>query len=124
MFALLTLFAQAENAADGKGPPGFSMLPMLLIIGVMFLLIVVMPARKQQKQQQVMLRELKRNDKVITTSGIIGIVVEVRDKKDEDVKEDEVVLRVDDSSNTRMRVLKSSIARVFPVGAPVEVAKK
>ena len=112
LFALITLFA--DDAAGGQpgGPPIASMLPLLLIgIGMVF--FMMMTSRRQKNQQQQLLAGLKRNDKVITNAGIIGVVVDVRDKKDDDIKEEELVLRVDDNSNTRMRVLKSSIARVF-----------
>jgi preprotein translocase subunit YajC len=74
---------------------------------------MMMTSRRQKNQQQQLLSNLKRNDKVITNAGIIGVVVDVRDKKDDDIKEEELVLRVDDNTNTRMRVLKSSIVRVF-----------
>jgi preprotein translocase subunit YajC len=112
LFALITLFA--DDAAGGQqgAPPITSMLPLLLIgIGMVF--FMMMTSRRQKNQQQQLLAGLKRNDKVITNAGIIGVVVDVRDKKDDDIKEEELVLRVDDNSNTRMRVLKSSIARVF-----------
>ena len=55
---------------------------------------------------------MKKNDEVLTASGIIGIIAMVKD--------DEVVLKVDESSNVRLRVLKSSIVRVLN---PKEPAK-
>jgi preprotein translocase subunit YajC len=102
----------AEDAPQPGGLGG--MLPMLLPIMVMaFFLLILMPQRKQRKQQEQLLSAIKRNDTVITGAGIIGVVVDVREKKDDNIKEDELILRVDDNSNTRMRVLKSSIVRVF-----------
>jgi preprotein translocase subunit YajC len=62
-----------------------------------------------------MLDALKKNDKVITSGGIIGIVAAIKDK------EDEVTLKVDESSNVRLRVLKSSIIRIV---GPEETAKE
>jgi len=49
---------------------------------------------------------LKNNDRVVTAAGIVGIVVGLKDT------EDEVTLKTDDSSNTRIRVLKSSIVQI------------
>src|SRR5207247_3410553 len=106
----MLLFADGD-AAPGGG--GLGTLPMMLVIMVLGFFFLLMPMRRQQKQQRELLTGLKRNDKVITSGVLIGVVVDVRDKKDDDIKEDEVVLRVDDSSNTRMRVLTSSIVRVF-----------
>jgi preprotein translocase subunit YajC len=48
-----------------------------------------------------MLAELSKNDRVVTIGGVIGTVVEVR--------ENEVVLKVDESSNTRMRFSRNAI---------------
>ncbi len=111
----MTLFAggdPAPAAPQGGAPPLASMVP-LLFIGVAFILLFTFTSRRQRNQQQNLLSGLKRNDKVITNGGIIGVVVDVREKKDDDIKEEELVIRVDDSTNTRMRVLRSSIVRVF-----------
>jgi preprotein translocase subunit YajC len=59
--------------------------------------------RKKQKQQQQMVSTLKKNDKVRTIGGIIGTVV--------DVKDDEVVLKVDESNNTKIRIIPSAIGK-------------
>jgi preprotein translocase subunit YajC len=102
-----------QQPGGGGGIGGFGPLPMILMIGVLFVVFLWMPMRRQKKQQEQLLSNIKRNDKVITSGGVIGVVVDVRDKKDDDINEFEVVLRVDDNSNSRMRVLKSSIVRVI-----------
>ena len=58
---------------------------------------------------------MKKNDKVITSGGLIGIVAAIKDK------EDEVTLKVDESSNVRLRVTKSSIVRIIQ---PEEAGKE
>src|SRR5262245_2573309 len=108
MWSLMLLFAEGDPAPGG----GLGPLPMMLVIMVLGFFFLLLPMRRQQKQQRELLSGLKPNDKVITSGGAIGVVVDVRDKKDDDIKEDEVVLRVDDSSNTRMRARKSSTVRV------------
>jgi preprotein translocase subunit YajC len=50
-----------------------------------------------------MIQSIKKNDKVRTVGGIIGIVV--------DVKDDEIVLKVDESNNTKIRVMASAIGK-------------
>ena len=50
-----------------------------------------------------MIQSLDKNDRVRTIGGIIGTVI--------DVKDDEVVLKVDESNNTKIRVSASSIGK-------------
>lgn len=93
-------------AEDAPKPPAPFMFEMLLPIGLvfLFLMVVVWPAQRQEKKaREALLTNLKKNDKVITTSGIYGTVVSVAEK------EDEVTVKVDD--NVRLKMLKSSIAR-------------
>lgn len=77
-----------------------SFLPFILII-VVFWFILFGSQRKEKKKRQQMLAELSKNDRVVTIGGVIGTVVEV--------KENEVVVKVDESSNTRMRFSRNAI---------------
>ncbi len=52
----------------------------VLLIGVIFYLLIFMPMRKRQKKVEAMIRELRNGDKVITNSGIYGVVAGVKDK--------------------------------------------
>jgi len=52
-----------------------------------------------------MLAALKKGDKVQTAGGILGTVVEVRDS--------EVVVKVDENANTRLRFARSAIQAVL-----------
>jgi preprotein translocase subunit YajC len=104
---LLILLAQADKGKGGAPPAGGLELPLfLLAMFILFYLIVLRPAnRRQQREREALLTNLKKNDKVLTTSGIYATVVSVSDK------EDEVVLKVDD--NCRVKMIKGSIARNF-----------
>src|SRR5579859_1904883 len=112
MMSLFALLAEGE----GGSPLGGS-LPMLLMIMAAGFFILVLPMRRQQKQQQQLLSNLKVKDKVVTSGGIIGVIFSIPEKKDDEVKEDEIILKVDDNAGTRIRVLKSSIVRVYPATA-------
>lgn len=57
--------------------------------------------RKQQAKKQEMLDSLKKGQKVISIGGIVGTVIEVRAK--------DVTLKVDETSNVRMRFVRSAI---------------
>jgi preprotein translocase subunit YajC len=109
LFALNSLFAQAAEGggqppAGGGNPLGN---PLFMIVAIVFVgyFLLFRPMRKQQKEQQTMLAGLKKHDKVITSGGLIGVVA--------DVKDDEVTLKVDESSNVRLRVTKGSVVRVI-----------
>jgi preprotein translocase subunit YajC len=97
------VLAQAEPAA-GSGLA--AMLPMFALIGVLFYVMVLLPQRREQKQRTSLLDELKKNDHVITSGGIHGTVTNVRRDSDE------VTIKVDESTNTKLRVSLGAISRV------------
>jgi preprotein translocase subunit YajC len=114
MHHLFAIFAQAEK--QPTGPFGDSTILILMaLVFVAFYFIVIMPMkRREKKERENLFGNLKKNDEVLTASGIIGIVAMVKD--------DEVVLKVDESSNVRLRVLKSSIARIMNPKEPAKDA--
>jgi preprotein translocase subunit YajC len=78
----------------------------LIFLGLMFVLmymILFRGPRKKQQQHKQMVQTLAKNDKVRTIGGIIGTVV--------DIKDDEITLKVDESNNTKIKVLPSAIGR-------------
>jgi len=79
-----------------------TLLMMLVVFTVMYLIVFRGP-RKQQQQQRQMIQSLKKNDRVRTIGGIYGTVM--------DVKGDEVVLKVDEATNTKIHVSSSAIGK-------------
>jgi preprotein translocase subunit YajC len=55
-----------------------SLLPLILIFAVLYF-VMIMPQQRRQKKHQQMLRALKRGDRVVLSSGIFGIISEVKD---------------------------------------------
>lgn len=112
MLQAMILFAQEiEKAADEASKKAVEMpfwqSPMFLMIGLMalFFFVVILPAqRRQRREADAIMSNLKKNDEVVTASGIIGIVANIKEGGDE------VTLKIDD--NARIRVLKSSIVRI------------
>ncbi len=107
MFDFLLAQASMEvllAADEGGSPPWFKMLPWLGILGVM-LLVMILPGRQQAKKRKGMMAGMSKNDRVLTRGGIIGVVMEVR--------EQEVILKVDESNNTRVHFAKQAIQHVF-----------
>ena len=95
-----------EGAAGGEGGLFGSLWFPMLVICVVWIFIMMIP-RNDQKKHKEMLDSLKKNDRVITAGGIFGTIITVR-------QEDPfVMLRVDESTNARLKVLKTSISRVI-----------
>jgi preprotein translocase subunit YajC len=92
------------QAAPRRSPTSLitTLLPFILIMVVMYVLMLRGP-RKQQQQHKQMVLSLKKNDKVRTIGGILGTIVDVRG--------DEIVLKVDESNNTKIRITTSAIGK-------------
>jgi preprotein translocase subunit YajC len=74
-------------------------LPMLLII-VVFYFFMIRPQMKKAKDHKKFVEELKKGDKVITTSGIHGKIVEMNDS----------TFLIEVESGTKIRFEKSSVS--------------
>ncbi|MFW6124804.1 MAG: preprotein translocase subunit YajC [Pirellulales bacterium] len=95
-----------QAPGGGAGGSGLWLFMPLILIFMLFYFMIMRPQRRQEQQRREMLAALKKNDHVITVGGIYGVVTSIKPD------EDEVVLRVDESSNTKLRVTRSSISRV------------
>lgn len=99
----------SEGAADVESTeqPGFNMFSMMLIFGavILFMMMLGGGSRKAKKKQAEMLTAMSKGDRVVSIGGIRGSVVEVR--------EDEVVVKVDENNNTRMKFSKEAIREVL-----------
>jgi len=99
----------AGPAGPGGGaasPGGSAFFPMALMFGLIaFMLLTMRSQKKREKRERAELfSRLSKNDRVLTVGGVIGTVVSV--------KENEVLLKVDESTNTKMTFLKSAIQRI------------
>jgi preprotein translocase subunit YajC len=81
--------------------PLFNLLPLVFIFGIFYFLII-RPQRQREREHQRLLKDLAKNDAIVTTGGIHGTVVNVKDKT--------VVVRVDD--NVKIEVEKNCVAFV------------
>ena len=67
-------------SAAGQSPGGlWNFLPFALILGIFYFLIL-MPMQRRQKKVQEFQDSLKAGDKIVTTSGIYGLITKVNDK--------------------------------------------
>ncbi|HRP61841.1 MAG TPA: preprotein translocase subunit YajC [Phycisphaerales bacterium] len=77
---------------------------VFLMIGVM-IIFSIMGTRRERKKREAMINSIKKHDKVQTIGGVIGSIVEL--------KPDFVVLKVDESSNTRITFARSAIQQII-----------
>ncbi len=97
----------AAPAGPIAPPPAnpFGLLGPILLVVVFMLGFSMLTSRKEKKRRKQLLASIKKGEKVLTIGGIIGTIADVRD--------DEVILRIDESSNVKMRVTRSSIQTVL-----------
>jgi preprotein translocase subunit YajC len=102
---LLEIIAQQTTQ---PAPPLFEFLrsfgPIVLILLLLWV-FVIRSKQKQEKTRKDLLGGLKKNDRVETIGGVLGTIVEVRDG--------EVLVKVDETTNTKMRFRRSAIHRVI-----------
>ncbi len=94
MTTLLALFAPL-GAGGGSGP-----LLIMVAVFAVFYLLLIMPQQRRQKKWQAMLKEIKAGDRVVTSGGITGAIMSVKD--------DVVVLRVP-PDNLKLEIARSAI---------------
>jgi preprotein translocase subunit YajC len=98
----------AEEPAPAKEQPQvpFFANPLFLVLMFgLFFLVVMLPAQRRQKREAAaMMAALKAGTKVVTSSGIYGTIVKIKDG------EDEVVIKSEDS---RLKITRSVITRVL-----------
>lgn len=105
----------APSAGDGAKSPGsfFAGNPIIFLglIAVMMYFMMIRPQQQRTKQMAKLLASLKSGDKVVTSSGIVGTVITVKDKT--------VSLR---SADAKMEVTKSSITEILEGGDSAQVS--
>jgi preprotein translocase subunit YajC len=103
---MITLLAQ-QPAQQPFDPTSIFMAVFLVAI---LYFMVIRPQKREADEKQKLLASLKKNDRVLTTGGMYGTIV--------NIKEDEVTLRVDDQAKVKVRFAKTAVAKVL--GTDVE----
>jgi preprotein translocase, YajC subunit len=90
-----------------NGNPMGPILAQLVFIGIIFVIfyfLIIKPQQTQRKKHQEFLSNLKKGDKVITSSGIWGVI--------SDITDDTITLKVD--TNTKIKFTKETIIAYQP----------
>ena len=106
-FAAILLLQSASNSLIG---PIF----MYGAIFAIFYFILIRPGQRQRKAQEAMIRQIKRGDEIVTSGGIVGEVIHIREATTEKTdtrmpSEDRVTIK---SGESRLIVERGRIARV------------
>lgn len=91
-----TAYAQGQGAL-GSGS-WMSFVPIVLMI-VIFYFLLIRPQQKKEKQRLAMINSLKNGDKIVTASGIYGVVAGIKDD----------IITVKIASSTNVEIAKSAI---------------
>ena len=102
---------EGDEVKDKPGSPCASSLMdknflflMLAMFAIMYF-IMIRPQKKRQQEQKKMLQEVGKGTRIRTIGGIIGTIVSEQ--------EDEVVIKIDETTNTKMRIVRSAIGKVI-----------
>jgi preprotein translocase subunit YajC len=112
-------FALILAQAAGGGGGASSLMPLIvqfgLIIGIIYFLMV-RPQQKQRRQHEESLRALKRGDEIVTTGGIIGEVIHIREMSKDGANklDDRVTIK---SGESRLVVERGRIAKIIGAAA-------
>ncbi len=77
--------------------------PFALMFAILYLLII-RPQRRKQKHLQEMIANVRKHDNVVTVGGVHGVVISVKEK--------EVIIRVDDNKDVKLKIDKSALTSV------------
>jgi preprotein translocase subunit YajC len=111
----ILLLAEAEAAKAPKGDELIWLfLPPLAIIFVLYM-VMDSPQRREKAKREAMMKNLKKDDRVVTIGGILGSIANIS----QDGKE--VTIKVDEG--TRIRFRRTAIAEVLSGEPTSDVAK-
>ncbi|PNS02159.1 membrane protein [Petrotoga miotherma DSM 10691] len=100
---------QAQTAPTGGG---FGGLLFFLIIIILMWVLLFLPQRRQEKKHKEMISALKKGDKIVTSSGIIGKIISITNER----------IRISTADKTEIDITKNAIAGVLSKSDKTEVA--
>ncbi len=99
---MITLAQAAAPAATPQSSP-VMMWGWMAIMAALFYFAIIRPQRRQQKERKEMMSKLKAGDRVLLTSGILGVVKVVKDNS----------VLVEVAANTQIETLRSAVSRII-----------
>ena len=101
---MVNMVIQIAQGQPGGGSALLSMILPFVLIFVLFYFLMIRPQSKKEKERVNMLNSLRKNDQVLTSGGMYGIVTNIKDN--------EVTLKVDDESNVKIRLARNAVVGI------------
>ncbi len=86
------------------GNPMMQFLPLMVIMFAVMYFLIIRPQKQKEKKRKEMISNVRKQDKIVTAGGVHGVVVSV--------KENEVIVRVDDAKDVKIKVDKSALTSI------------
>jgi preprotein translocase subunit YajC len=101
-------YAQTAGATGSQGGlAGFLSLAPLVLVFIVFYFLMIRPQQRRMKALQNAVAAVKKGDSVVTAGGLVGKVTKVED----------AIVEVEIAPNTRVRIVKATLAEVTPLGS-------
>ena len=101
---MLALMPPPQSGGQGGAPAWTSAVPLLLLL-VVFYFALIRPQQKKAKEHTEMLKGIRPGDKIVTSGGVVGVVVTVKEKT--------VNIR---SADSKFEITKSAVAEITERG--------
>jgi preprotein translocase subunit YajC len=95
---------QPATPPGTQADPRAGMLSNFMLIGIMFVMlyfVLLRPQQKKAKQHEALLKAVRAGDKIVTTSGIVGVIISVKEKT--------LSIR---SADAKLEITKAAVAEI------------
>src|SRR5437773_4034253 len=99
--AILAMAPPPEGTKQDPKAQTMQFVGMMVVMVILFYFVLIRPQQKKQKEQTALLTSVKPGDRILTSGGIVGVVLTVKEKT--------ITLR---SADTKMEVTKTAIAEI------------
>ena len=98
---------KAQEAASpvAKSEFSFASFVPLILIFVIFYFLIIRPQSKKMKEHQRLVNSIKKGDKVVTNSGIIGVVNSIDEKEN--------IVKLEIAQDTQIEIIRGHITEIF-----------
>jgi preprotein translocase subunit YajC len=97
----LAMLQPAPGTVQNPKAQMMQMLGTFAILGIIFYFLMIRPQQAKAKEHAQLLKGLKPGDKILTTGGILGVIITVKDKS--------LSIR---SADAKLEILKSAVSEV------------
>ncbi len=87
-----------------QGNPMMQFLPLMIIMFAVMYFLIIRPQKTKEKKRLEMISNVRKQDRIVTAGGVHGVVTSV--------KENEVIIRIDDAKDVKIRIDKSAVTSV------------